>query len=62
MKTEGPIIQQLILDYHRKLLLIKSEINDLCSINTHPDDLELCNKLNVKLKCYEDFIADLKRL
>lgn len=52
-------VDELILEYERKLVSINSEMNELCS-NTHPDDLELCKKLNIKAKCYEDFIKDLK--
>jgi len=53
---------ELILDYERKLLSINSEIKELCSINTHPDDLDLCKKLNIKSECYVKFIIDLKKL
>jgi hypothetical protein len=56
------IVDELILEYERKLVSINSEINELCSVNTHPDDLELCKKLNIKAKCYEDFIKDLKNI
>lgn len=55
-------IEQLILDYERKLSSINSEIKELCSINTHPDDLDLCKKLNTKSKSYVEFIIDLKKL
>jgi len=53
-------IEQLILDYERKLSSINSEIKELCS--THPDDLDLCKKLNTKSKSYVEFIIDLKKL
>ena len=56
------IVTELIAEYERKLISINSEINELCLINTHPDDLELCKKLNIKAKCYESFIRDLKKL
>jgi hypothetical protein len=56
------IVEELISEYERKLVSINSEISELCVINTHPDDLDLCKKLNIKAKCYESFIRDLKRL
>jgi hypothetical protein len=56
------IVDELISEYERKLITINSEISELCSVNTHPDDLDLCKKLNIKAKCYESFIKDLKKL
>jgi hypothetical protein len=49
-------IEKLIDDTKRDLESIKSEINELsCETNPHPDDVVLCEKLNIKYMCYKNF-------
>jgi DNA-directed RNA polymerase specialized sigma subunit len=55
--------EKLIETYQRKVDSIKSEIKELsCDLNPHPDDVDLCKKLNIKLKLYQEFIIDLNRI
>lgn len=56
-------VEKLIDSYQRKVDSIKSEINELsCDLNPHPADIELCKKLGIKLKLYQEFIIDLQRI
>jgi len=56
-------IEKLINAYKAKVDSIKSEINELsCDVSPHPADIELCKKLGLKLKLYQEFIIDLQRI
>lgn len=56
-------VEKLVDSYQRKVDSIKSEIKELsCDLNPHPDDVELCKKLGLKLKLYQEFIIDLNRI
>jgi len=55
--------EKLIGVYTSKIESIKSEINELsCEINPHPADIDLCKILSLKLKLYQEFIIDLKKI
>lgn len=54
-------IEKLIDEYKSRLNSINLEIKELCKIN-HPDDIDLCKKLNIKAKCYSKFIEDLSKI
>lgn len=56
-------VEKLIDSYKSKVESIRSEINELsCDVSTHPADIELCKKLALKLKLYQEFIIDLQRI
>lgn len=55
--------KKLIDDYQRKVDSIESEIKELsCDLSPHPADIDLCKKLTIKLKLYQEFIIDLNRI
>jgi hypothetical protein len=56
-------LDKLIDCYNAKLESLKSEVRELsCDLSPHPADVELCQKLKIKLDLYQDFLKDLKKL
>lgn len=56
-------VKNLFEIYQARVEALKSEIKELsCNVNAHPDDVELCKKLTLKLDLYQNFLKDLEKV